>query len=116
MNEEDPNFKAEIKDGHSNKYTMGPFEVDKNEPVVQAVKNAHEAVTGSEPLIEDIAPYKFYGTDAAHLQDYGLKGFVFGCGGKYNTMPDERVELEDLKTAARVYTLSILESCNRTKE
>lgn len=115
MNQEDPNFKAEIKKIHSNKLLMGPFEVDKDEPVVEVVRNAHELVTGEEPRIGDIAPYKFYGTDAAHLQNYGIKGIVYGCGGKYNTMPDERVELEDLKTASRVYALSILNLCNRTK-
>jgi acetylornithine deacetylase len=58
----------------------------------------------------------FYATDAAHLQKAGLKGVIYGCGGKYDTMPDERVELKDLKTAARVYALSLLELCNRSKE
>ena len=36
---------------------------------------------------------------------------VYGPGGKYNTMPDERVELRDLFNAARVYARVIVETC-----
>lgn len=110
---EDSSFKADIemiKDPH-----MEPFEIGLEEPVVQAIRSAHGEVTGAEPRIGDIAPYKYYGTDAAHLQKFGLKGIVYGCGGKYNTMPDERVELKDLATAARVYALSLAKLCNRNK-
>jgi acetylornithine deacetylase len=110
---EDPDFKAEIEEHRPTSPHMGPFEVDHDEPVVQAVKEAHVQVTNNVPRVGDVAPYKYYGTDAAHLQRYGLKGIIYGCGGKYNTMPDERVELKDLKTCARVYALSLLELCNR---
>lgn len=113
LSSEDPDFRAEIeviKDP-----SMGPFEIDVNEPVVQAVKAAHALVTSTEPRVGDVAPYKYYGTDAAHLQNYGLKGIVYGCGGKYNTMPDERVEIVDLANCAKVYTVSLLDLCNRRK-
>ncbi|WP_134704748.1 M20 family metallopeptidase [Ammoniphilus sp. YIM 78166] len=113
---EDPEFKAEIEVVKTNMPHMGPFEVDRDEPVVETLKLAHIAVTGEEPRIGDVAPYKYYGTDAAHLQRAGIKGIIYGCGGKYNTMPDERVELKDLKVAARVYALSLFELCNREKE
>jgi acetylornithine deacetylase len=115
LSEEDRNFKAEIEVVKTNMPHMGPFEVDPKEPVVQAVKKAHKMVTGEDPLVGDVAPYKYYGTDAAHLQKAGIKGVVYGCGGKYNTMPDERVELKDLQIAARVYSLALLDLCNRKK-
>jgi len=110
---DDTEFRAEIEIIRD--LGMGPFEVDVNEPVVQAVQAAHRQITGTSPRIGDVAPYKYYGTDAAHFQQYGLKGVVYGCGGKYNTMPDERVELKDLLDCAKVYTLSIMELCNRAK-
>jgi acetylornithine deacetylase len=110
---EDPEFKAQLKFEKIDMPHMGPFEVDPQEPVVQTMREAHKLVRGTEPRIGDVEPYKYYGTDAAHLNAYGLKGIVYGCGGKYNTMPDERVELNDLKAAARVYALSILDLCNR---
>jgi len=105
-------FKLKIV-GEGTKPSMGPFEIDEDELIVQVVKGAHEIVTGSEPLVGDIKPYKYYGTDAAHLMDHGMKGIVYGCGGKYNTMPDEKVELKDLKTTTRVYSLAIQEVCSQ---
>jgi acetylornithine deacetylase len=63
------------------------------------------------PQIGGVAPYKFYGTDAVHLARAGMVGLVYGPGGKYNTMPDERVELRDLFNAARVYARVIVETC-----
>ena len=32
-------------------------------------------------------------------------------GGAFNTMPDERVALQDLKDAARVYARTIVATC-----
>ncbi|MFB5675897.1 M20 family metallopeptidase [Paenibacillus terreus] len=113
---EDPEFKAEIELLNGPGYpVMGSFEIDENEAVVQVMRAAHERITGAKPRVGDVAPYKFYGTDAAHLQKAGIKGVIYGCGGKYNTMPDERVELKDLKTCARVYAASIVEICNCEK-
>lgn len=108
----DPNFRASARlllD--ESRPRMDAFEADPTWPVVQAVAAAHERVTGTKPRLGDVAPYKYYGSDAAHLLQHGIRGVVYGCGGKYNTMPDERVELADIQTAARVYALSILEVC-----
>jgi acetylornithine deacetylase len=59
-----------------------------------------------------VAPYKFYGTDGAHLASRAnMTGLVYGPGGKYNTMADERVAIVDIQVAARVYALMILETC-----
>jgi len=94
------------------KQAMGPFEVDRRDPFVQEVARLHAMVTGAEPAIGDVRPYKFYGTDAAHLAGLGgMLGVVYGPGGKFNTMPDERVALADLFTAARVYALATLHTC-----
>jgi len=90
---------------------MGPFEVARDADIVQTVVRAHREVVGEEPKVGDVAPYKFYGTDAAHLSRAGMVGLVYGPGGKYNTMPDERVELRDLFNAARVYARVIVETC-----
>jgi acetylornithine deacetylase len=40
-----------------------------------------------------------------------MLGVVYGPGGKYNTMPDERVEIRDLCAAARVYARTIVATC-----
>lgn len=35
-------------------------------------------------------------------------------GGRYNTMPDERVDIADYLDMIRIYLLTILEICERT--
>lgn len=107
---QDPRLTARIE--LSPKLAMPPFFVSVDEPIVQAVRRAHVVELGQEPRVGAIAPYKFYGTDAAHLAAAGIKGVVYGCEGKYNTMPDERVELVELYAAAQVYADTIMKICN----
>jgi acetylornithine deacetylase len=95
-------------------YSMLPFEVARDEPVVHAVAAAHQRVRGRPLATGPLKPYCFYGTDAAHLlHRAGMPGIVIGPGGKYNTMPDERVEIADFLDMIRIYMLAILEICGR---
>ena len=61
-----------------------------------------------------------FGTDAAHFAHrLGMEGVVYGPGGRYNTMPDERVDIPDYLDAVRIYLLAILETCetvDKTRE
>ena len=112
MQKDDPDLVADVRlNQGGQRMLMGAFEVARDADIVQTVVRAHRAVVGEEPKIGDVAPYKFYGTDAAHLSRAGMIGLVYGPGGKYNTMPDERVELRDLFNAARVYARVIVETC-----
>ena len=110
---DDPDLVADVRlNQGGQRMLMGPFEVAPDADIVQTVVAAHREVTGVAPKIGAVAPYKFYGTDAAHLSRAGMVGLVYGPGGKYNTMPDERVELRDLFAAARVYARVIVETCS----
>ena len=40
-----------------------------------------------------------------------MEGIVCGPGGRYNTMPDERVDVADYLDMIRIYLLTILEIC-----
>jgi len=61
-----------------------------------------------------IAPYCFYGSDASHLlHRAGMEGVVCGAGGRYNTMPDERVDVADYLDAIKIYMLAMLEIAER---
>lgn len=91
--------------------SMGPFEVDKESKIVQVLRKHHLELVGVEPQIGAVFPYRYYGTDAGHLMKYGLQGIVYGSGGKYNTMPDEKVSLADIKNLARIYTLAVNDIC-----
>ncbi len=91
---------------------MPTFEARKDSPIVKAVNRAYEKVRGAPQPMGAIRPPGFYGTDAAHLQHAaGMDGIVCGPGGRYNTMPDERVDIPDFLDMIRIYMLAILEIC-----
>ena len=46
-----------------------------------------------------------------HLYAAGMAGIVCGPGGRYNTMPDERVDIADYLDMVRIYILTILRIC-----
>jgi acetylornithine deacetylase len=58
------------------------------------------------------APACHFWTDAAHfLRIAGMDGVVCGPGGRYNTMPDERVDIPDYLDMVRIAILTILNVC-----
>jgi acetylornithine deacetylase len=88
---------------------MSGFEVSRDSPVVKAVNRAYRDVRGVDQPTGAITPPGFYGTDAAHhYQRAGMAGIVCGPGGRYNTMPDERVDIPDFLDAVRFYLLAML--------
>ena len=92
--------------------SMVPFEIEKSAPIVKSVRKAFKSIKDYEQQIGPVTPYCFYGTDAAHLQSRAaMPGIVCGPGGRYNTMPDERVDIVDYLDAIRIYLLTILDVC-----
>jgi acetylornithine deacetylase len=108
-----PGLKATVdRAGGAQPIEMLPFEVDRGARIVKTVNAAYEAVRGEKQPTGAIPPPCFYGTDAAHLLHRAkMEGIVCGPGGRYNTMPDERVDIPDFLDMIRVYMLSILDIC-----
>lgn len=91
---------------------MPPFQVAKDSRIVRAVNRAYERVRGTPQPTGALRPPGFYGTDAAHLyHELGMEGVVCGPGGRYNTMPDERVDVPDFLDMISIYMLAILDIC-----
>lgn len=91
---------------------MPPFEVSPESRIVKAINGAYETVRGEKQATGAITPTRFYGTDAGHLyKELGMEGIVCGPGGRYNTMPDERVDIADYLDMIRIYMLTILDIC-----
>jgi acetylornithine deacetylase len=89
-----------------------PFAVDPGETVVTALNSAYRAVRAADQPTGAIRPYCFYGSDASLLQHRaGMPGVVCGPGGKYNTMPDERVEITDYLDMVRIHQQVIERIC-----
>ena len=106
-----PGLEARVT-AEDGRLTMLAFEVSHDSPIVRALNRAYRTVRGSEQPTGAITPARFYGTDAGHLfARAGMEGVVCGPGGRYNTMPDERVEIADYIDMVRIYLLTILEIC-----
>jgi acetylornithine deacetylase len=88
------------------------FHIDKNAPIVRSLVRNHLEVRGVAPEVGAIAPMRYYDSDASLLQHLGgMTGVVCGVGGKFNTMPDERIEVSMFHDAARLYALVALDMC-----
>ena len=108
-----PGLKTDIRPGYSDgRPVMPPFEVSTESPIVKSLNAAYRMVRGEDQPTGVIAPASFYGTDGGHLyKELGMEGVVCGPGGRYNTMPDERVDICDFIDMIRIYMLVILDIC-----
>jgi acetylornithine deacetylase len=108
-----PGLKASLTPEHQlGRPAMPSFEVPRSSRIVKAINAAYRQVRGSEQPTGAITPPGYYGTDAAHLyRKAGMEGIVCGPGGRYNTMPDERVDIVDYLDMIRIYLLTILDIC-----
>jgi len=108
-----PGLKASLTPEHQiGRPAMPSFEVSRTSPIVQAINRAYRTVRGTEQPTGALPPPGFYGTDAAHLyRKAGMEGIVCGPGGRYNTMPDERVDIVDFLDMVKIYMLTMLDIC-----
>jgi acetylornithine deacetylase len=108
-----PGLQATLTPEHQLGRPMMPtFEVHPGSPIVQAVNRAYATVRGKPQPTGAIRPPGYYGTDAAHLQHAAaMEGIVCGPGGRYNTMPDERVDVADFLDMIRIYMLAMIDIC-----
>ena len=108
-----PGLKAEVRiESRDGQPTMPAFEVPKDARIVRALNAAFEEIRGAPQPTGAITPPGFYGTDAGHLYaEGGMQGVVCGPGGRYNTMPDERVDRPDYLDMIRIYLLTMCDIC-----
>jgi len=113
LEREMPGLKCRLsREGQGKRPDMLPFEVKRESAIVQAVSKAYREVRGAPQPLGALKPYCYYGTDAAHLLHRAkMEGIVCGPGGRYNTMPDERVDVPDYLDMIKIYMLAILEIC-----
>ncbi len=111
-----PGLKAKVwTETREGKPSMPAFEVAKDARIVRAINAAYEAVRGAPQPTGAITPPGFYGTDAGHLYvEGGMEGVVCGPGGRFNTMPDERVDVPDYLDMIRIYLMTMCDICELT--
>ncbi|KAL3477278.1 hypothetical protein BJX99DRAFT_257534 [Aspergillus californicus] len=105
-----PGMTFELRQRHEP--TMPAFETDPDCAVVKALNNAYSAIRQEDQPTGVLAPTCFYGSDAGHLYArLGMQGVVCGPGGKYNTRPDEKVDIKDYLDCVRMFMRVIVELC-----
>ncbi len=89
--------------------------IGEEEPVVGALKSAHQTIFGNPP-IED---FRGAVSDAAHLNRYGIPTVWYGPAGRNPPGMEKHgygwQNIEDLIQCTRVYALAGLDLCSRTK-
>ena len=108
-----PGLRATVMAEHREGKPMMPaFQVAKDARIVRSLNAAYQAVRGEPQPTGAITPPGFYGTDAGHLYvEGGMEGVVCGPGGRYNTMPDERVDVPDYLDMIRIYLMVMADIC-----
>ncbi|KZF26570.1 Zn-dependent exopeptidase [Xylona heveae TC161] len=94
--------------------TMPAFQVSRDATIVQSLNKAYSQVRGpgeTQPT-GALPPSCFYGSDAGHLyKRLGMQGIVCGPGGRYNTRPDEKVDIVDYIDAVKMFVRVIVDIC-----
>jgi acetylornithine deacetylase len=99
----DPDFKATVTRG----LVRDPFQIDINEPIVQAVTRHATAITGREPTIVGETGWM----DSALLDAAGIPTVIFGPDGEGAHAAVEWVDLDHIEQCRQVYLAVAREFC-----
>ena len=117
---DDPDFQYEIEMPPNPKYrvftvVMEPFDLPKNEYILETVLRQYRTVTGKEPDgVGTVLPGSYTGDDTCHLWAAGVPCLLYGPGGgsESATIPDEFSRISDMEQVAKVLALTALDVCN----
>ena len=117
LKRDDPDFAYEIEMPPDPKHrvftrVMEPFDLPKDEPIVEAVLRSFRTVTGREPDgFGTVLPGSYTGDDTTHLWRAGVPCLLYGPAGasESETIPDEYVRIPDMEQVARVLALTALD-------
>ncbi len=113
LRDEDPELETEL----SFFLCRNGYEIDDDEPLVQTVERAHQAVFG-EPS-HQVEPYRYdVSADTSILHEYGVPALTYGPGGirkdgVYDVYDQygEIVSIDNLVSCTKVYAGCIAEIC-----
>jgi acetylornithine deacetylase len=97
----DPRLKVSV----SQVVHQRPYRIGADAPIVRTLSDSACQVTGHVPTISDGLPASAYVTDAPDFVRNGIPTVVYGPGD-WKVEPDERIRIDDVLTAARVYALT----------
>ena len=118
--QDDPDFQYEIEMPPHPKHkvftvVMEPFDLPKDEYILDTVLRQYRTVTGGEPDgVGTVLPGSYTGDDTCHLWKAGVPCLLYGPGGgsESDTIPDEYIRISDMEQVAKVLALTALDVCN----
>ena len=118
--QDDPDFRYEIELPPDPKHkvfrvVMEPFDLPKDEYILDTVLRQYRTVTGGEPDgVGAVLPGSYTGDDTCHLWRAGIPCLLYGPGGgsESDTIPDEYIRISDMEQVAKVLALTALDVCN----
>ena len=120
VEQDDPDFRYEIEMPPHPKHkvftvVMEPFDLPKDEYILDTVLRQYRTVTGGEPDgVGAVLPGSYTGDDTCHLWRAGVPCLLYGPGGgsESDTIPDEYTRITDMEQVAKVLALTALDVCN----
>ena len=117
---DDSDFRFEIEMPPDPKHkvftvVMEPFDLPKDEYILDTVLRQYRTVTGGEPDgVGTVLPGSYTGDDTCHLWKAGVPCLLYGPGGgsESDTIPDEYTRISDMEQVAKVLALTALDVCN----
>jgi acetylornithine deacetylase len=93
---------------------FAPAEVELDAPICEAVREAHELVTGEEPTVEGVP----YGADMRlFIRFGGMPCVMYGAGdARVAHAPDEHISITDLLTATSTVACLLADWCGLEKQ
>lgn len=84
-------------------------EVPEDEPIARAMKGAHKAVTGQDPILRGVA----WGSDMRLFTEIGkMPTIIYGAGDEHNIhCPDEYIDIDDMLTAVESLAMMLVDWC-----
>lgn len=108
---EDPDFQYEIEPQRLG-FPDEAYEEPSDSYIFKSISANQEYVTGEKPKINARFPPA---GDEHHLHHAGILGVTYGPMLTYLSRPDERVRVEDIVKATKVYALTIADVCNQSR-
>ena len=103
LKENDPEFKAEVNITQFRK----PFQIDRNEHIVQTVSRSAEKILGKKVELSGFPAY----TDAGFIHNMAKKPVVVFGPGEQAHNDNESVIIENVVNAAKIFAMAILDFC-----
>jgi acetylornithine deacetylase len=120
LKETEPDFQYEIEMPPDPKFkafkmSMEPFDLPRDEYILESVLAQYRTVTGREPdNVGALPPGSYSGDDTSHLWRAGVPCLLYGPWGSHEsaTVQDEYTRIDDMSQVARVLALTALDICS----